>query len=170
MTAMSTEPGNEPRVEAEVVRRLTEAGLRLATAESTVGGMIGHLLTNVSGSSKVFIGGITAYHGGPKMDLLGVPRDLLREHGSVAEETVLAMARGARDAMQADLAIAESGIAGPSDNPERPGGLYWIALVAPGGVEVAQRHVFPGHREETKRAASEATLQLILDWLDERDA
>lgn len=166
MAAMSS----EARVEAEVVRRLTEAGLRLSTAESTVGGMIGHLLTNVPGSSKVFIGGITAYHGAPKMDLLGVPRDLLREHGSVAEETVLAMARGARDAMQTELAIAESGIAGPSTNPERPGGLYWIALVAPGGFEVAQRHVFPGDREETKRAASEATLQLVLDWLDERDA
>ena len=161
---------SESRIEVEVVRRLTEAGLRLATAESTVGGMIGHLLTNVPGSSRVFVGGITAYHGTPKMDLLGVPRDLLREQGSVAEETVLAMARGARDAMQTELAIAESGIAGPSDNPERPGGLYWIALVAPGGAERAERHVFPGDREETKQQASEATLQLVLDWLDERDA
>ncbi len=156
------------RIEVEVVRRLTEAGLRLGTAESTVGGMIGHLLTNVPGSSRVFIGGITAYHGGPKMDLLGVPRDLLRDHGSVARETVLAMARGARSALETDIAIAESGIAGPSDNPERPGGLYWIALVGPDGAERTERHVFPGDREETKRRASEATLQLVLDWLDER--
>ena len=152
--------------EAEVVERMTARGLTLATAESTVGGMIGHLLTNVPGASKVFIGGITAYHRRPKVELLHVPAETLSEHGSVSEATVLAMARGARAAMAADVAVAESGIAGPTDNPDRPGGLYYLALVAD-GYERAARHVFPGDREATKREASEATLQLVLDYLDE---
>ena len=82
--------------EADVVARMTERGLKLATAESTVGGMIGHLLTNVPGSSKVFVGGIIAYHGGPKMDLLGVDRDTLRAEGSISEHVVRAMAEGAK--------------------------------------------------------------------------
>ena len=71
--------------EAEVVERMTARGLTLSTAESTVGGMIGHLLTNVPGASKGFIGGITAYHGRPKVDLLHVSRETLTEHGSVSE-------------------------------------------------------------------------------------
>ena len=72
--------------ERDVVERMTARGLRLATAESTVGGLIGHLLTNVPGSSKVFVGGVTAYHGGPKMSLLGVDRDTLRAEGSISEQ------------------------------------------------------------------------------------
>jgi PncC family amidohydrolase len=156
------------QVPAAVVTRMTEAGLNLATAESTVGGMIGHLLTNVPGSSKVFLGGITAYAGAPKMALLRVNRDTLREHGSVAEETVLAMARGALRAFESHVAVAESGIAGPSTNPDRPGGLYYIAIAAD-GYERAERHVFDGDREATKEQASLATLRLVLDYLDQRE-
>lgn len=151
----------------QMVERMTAAGLTLGTAESTIGGLIGHLLTDVPGSSKVFVGGITAYHGRPKMALLNVPAETLRDHGSVSEEAALAMARGGRAALQVDLCLAESGIAGPSSNPERPGGLYWIALVGADG-EQAERHVFPGDREATKVAAAEACLRLVLGALDRR--
>ena len=145
----------------QVVERMTAAGLTLGTAESTIGGLIGHLLTDVPGSSKVFVGGITAYHGRPKQSLLNVPVETLRDHGSVSEEATVAMARGGREALQVDFCVAESGIAGPSSNPDRPGGLYWIAVSGSDG-DVTERHVFPGDREDTKLAASEAALRLVL--------
>lgn len=151
----------------EVVERMTAQGLTLGTAESTVGGMIGHLLTDVPGSSKVFVGGITAYHGRPKLTLLNVPVETLRNAGSVSEEATVAMARGGREALQVDLCVAESGIAGPSSSPDRPGGLYWIAVSGADG-ERAERHVFPGDREATKLAATEAALRLVLATLGRR--
>lgn len=151
----------------EVVARMTAQGLTLGTAESTVGGMIGHLLTDVPGSSKVFVGGITAYHGRPKLTLLNVPAETLRNAGSVSEEATVAMARGGREALQVDLCVAESGIAGPSSAPDRPGGLYWIAVSGADG-DRAERHVFPGDREATKLAATEAALRLVLAAIDRR--
>ena len=154
---------------AEVVERLGERGLRLATAESTVGGLIGHLLTDVHGASKVFPGGIVAYANPPKQALLGVPEAVLEAHGSVSEQTALAMAHGARAAFGSDLALAETGIASALPqgraNPERPPGRYFIALVAE-GYERVERYVFPGDREATKQQAAEAALQLVLDYLD----
>lgn len=151
---------------ARTVARLTERGLRMATAESTVGGLIGFALTSVPGASKVFIGGITAYGGGSKTSLLGVTQETLQAHGSVAEPTVLSMARGAREAFGVDLAIAESGIASPTQNSERPGGLYYIGLVAD-GFERAERHLFDGDRVSTMRQATTAALDLIDAYLDE---
>lgn len=151
----------------DVIRRMTERGLRLATAESTTGGLTGHLLVAVPGASKVFVGGVAAYGRKPKLDWLRVPAETVAEYGSVHEETVLAMARGARDALEVDLAIAESGIASPTNNPERPGGLYCLALVGPDGVERAERQVFEGDREATMRACADRLLAMILQYLDE---
>lgn len=151
----------------EVIERMTAQGLTIGTAESTVGGLIGHLLTDVPGSSKVFVGGITAYHGRPKTTLLNVPVETLRNAGSVSEEATVAMARGGREALQVDLCVAESGIAGPSSNPERPGGLYWIAVSGADG-DRTERHVFPGDREATKLAAAEAALRLVLAAVEGR--
>ena len=134
----------------EVVERMTAQGLRLATAESTVGGLIGHALTDVHGASRVFPGGITAYANPPKQALLGVPAATLEAHGSVSAETALAMAHG---------------VPPERANPERPAGLYYIALVAE-GFERAERRMFPGDREETKQRAAAAALRLVLDYLD----
>ena len=156
-------------VAAEVIERLTGHGLRLATAESTVGGLIGHLLTDVPGASRVFPGGIVAYANPPKPALLGVPAAVLESDGSVSEPAALAMARGARAAFGADLAVSETGIASalPPEraHPDRPAGLYFIALAA-GDFERVERYVFPGDRQATKQAAAEAALQLVLDYLD----
>ena len=153
----------------EVVERMTAQGLRLATAESTVGGLIGHALTDVHGASRVFPGGITAYANPPKQAVLGVPAATLEAHGSVSAETALAMAHGVRAAFGADLAVAETGMASalPPEraNPERPAGLYYVALVAD-GFERAERRMFPGDREETKQRAAAAALRLVLDYLD----
>ncbi len=152
---------------AEVVRRMTARGLRLATAESTVGGLIGHLLTDVPGASRVFAGGITAYANGPKARLLAVPEAVLERDGSVSGPTVQAMAEGARQAFEVDVAVAESGIASPLDppRPERPGGLYFVAIAAEGFARV-ERYEFAGDRSATKQRAAEAALRLVLDYLD----
>jgi PncC family amidohydrolase len=154
---------------ATVVARLTDRGLRMATAESTVGGLIGFSLISVPGASKTFIGGITAYGGGSKTSLLHVPEETLRDHGSVAEPTVAAMARGAIEAFGVDLAVAESGIASPTQNSERPGGLYYIGLVAD-GYERVERHLFEGGRVDTMQQATAAALRLIEEYLDSLDA
>ncbi|MDA0351306.1 MAG: CinA family protein [Chloroflexi bacterium] len=153
---------------ASVVARMTARGLRLATAESTVGGLIGFTLTSVPGASKAFIGGITAYGGGSKTSLLHVPEATLREHGSVAAPTVAAMARGAREAFGVDLAVAESGIASPTQNSERPGGLYYIGLIAE-DFERVERHEFAGDRVATMQQATAAALSLIDAYLDESE-
>jgi len=151
----------------DVIRRMTERGLRLATAESTTGGLTGYLLVAVPGASKVFVGGVAAYGRKPKTDWLRVPPDTIARYGSVHEETVLAMARGAREALAVDLAVAESGIASPTNNPDRPGGLYCLALVGPDGHEVSERQIFEGDREATMRAAADRLMAMILDYLDE---
>ena len=151
--------------EQQVVARMTERGLRQATAESTVGGLIGHLLTNVPGASKVFAGGVTAYHGGGKMSLLGVHRETLRDSGSVSEQTVREMAQGARDAFDVDVAVAESGMAAPRDPSQPARGVYYIGIVAEGYERVA-RYEFDGDREATKQQAADQALQLVLEYLD----
>ena len=151
----------------EVIRRMTERGLRLATAESTTGGLTGYLLVAVPGASKVFVGGVAAYGRKPKTDWLRVPAETVAQYGSVHEETVLAMARGAREALEVDLAVAESGIASPTNNPDRPGGLYCLALVGPDGHEVAERQIFEGDREATMRAAADRLIAMILEYLDQ---
>ena len=170
MTPAERSPAEETAAAArEVVERMTARGLQLATAESTVGGLIGHALTDVHGASRVFPGGITAYANPPKQALLGVSAAVLEAHGSVSAETALAMAQGARSAFGADLTLAETGMASalPPEraNPERPAGLYYVALVAD-EFERVERHVFPGDREETKQRAAAAALRLVLDYLD----
>jgi len=150
---------------AEVVRRLTELGLTIATAESSTGGLAGYLLVTVPGASRVFAGGTAAYGLEAKQRWLGVPDETIALHGSVHEATALAMARGAREALGVDLAVAETGIAGSSDNPDRPGGLWYIALVGPGSAERVERHLFEGDRIERLHAAAHRMLALLLNHL-----
>lgn len=150
---------------AQVVERLAARGLTLATAEASVGGLIGHLITNVPGASRVFVGGIAPYGRDQKVDLLRVDGDLLTTEGSVSEPAVLALARGAREAMRADLAVAETGVASPTGNPLRPAGMYFVAL-ASANDERVQPCSFEGDRESIKRQAAEAALRLVLAYLD----
>lgn len=154
---------------ATVVERLAERGLTLATAEASVGGMIGHLITNVPGASRVFVGGIAPYARGPKVELLHINGDMLTAEGSVSASAVVALARGAREVMRTGVAIAETGVASETGNPLRPAGMYFVALVAP-DFERAMRCQFEGTREENKRQACEAALRLVLDYLDETRA
>lgn len=155
---------NEP-LEVKVGQLLRAAGLKLATAESCTGGLIGHRLTEVPGSSDYFLGGVIAYAYEAKVALLGVSWETLKAHGAVSRETVLEMARGARQALAADLAVSVSGIAGPAGGePQKPVGTTWIGLSAPDGIW-ARRFVFSGDRSENKAASAQAALQLLLDYL-----
>ena len=92
---------------------LRQHGLRLAVAESCTGGLIGHRLTNIPGSSTYYMGSVTAYAYEAKVRLLGVTWETLEKHGAVSRATVLEMARGVRRALAADIGLAVSGIAGP---------------------------------------------------------
>lgn len=153
-------------VEVRIGELLRQHGLRLAVAESCTGGLVGHRITNVPGSSTYFIGGVTSYAYEAKVRLLGVRWATLEAHGAVSRETVLEMARGVRQALAADIGIAVSGIAGPGGGtPEKPVGTTWIGLSTRGG-EHAWLHRFQGDRLEIKEQAAEQALLHLAGHLD----
>jgi PncC family amidohydrolase len=146
----------------ELLRR---RGLRLAVAESCTGGLIGHRLTNIAGSSTYYMGSVTAYAYEAKVRLLGVTWETLEKYGAVSRETVLEMARGVRHALAADIGLAVSGIAGPGGGtPEKPVGLTWIGLSAP-HVHFARQFIWGGDRLQNKETSAEAALQMLADYL-----
>ncbi len=145
---------------------LQKSGLKLVTAESCTGGLISHRITDIPGSSEYFLGGIVAYAYEAKASLLGVSWDTLNTKGAVSRETVLEMARGAQQALNADIAVSVSGIAGPAGGtPEKPVGFTWLGLVTPRG-EWARHFVWDGDREQNKRYSCDAALQFVLDYLE----
>jgi len=148
----------------QLIDTLAERSLTLATAETDTGGLIGHWITDISGCSKVWIGGASPYHNYPKIDLIGVSRDLLRENGSVSEEAAVAMARGVRDTLNADIGVAETGITGPTGGSEsRPIGTVWMACVGPGDRVYAERQVWESDREGNKRLTAIRCVELVLE-------
>jgi PncC family amidohydrolase len=152
-------------LEKQVGDFLSQRGWTLAVAESCTGGLLGHRITNVSGSSAYFQGGTISYSNEAKERILGVPHGILIEHGTVSKETALAMAQGVRRLFGTDLALSVTGIAGPTGGtPEKPVGLVYIALAAE-GVDLWEKHIWKGDREENKRQSTEAALQLLLKYL-----
>lgn len=155
----------EKTLEAVLGQLLLERSLRLAVAESCTGGLIGHLITNVPGSSGYFAGGVIAYSNEIKMKLLGVSSETLERYGAVSEQTVREMASGVRGALDTDIGAAISGIAGPQGGtPEKPVGLTWIGLSAP-GVDGAWRYVWSGTRLDVKQQSARQVLQILVDYL-----
>ncbi len=153
-------------LEVVVGRLLTQRGLTLAVAESCTGGLIGHRITDVPGSSTYYQGSITAYSYDVKELLLHVRHDTLYHYGAVSEQTAWEMAQGVRRAFRADVGLAVTGIAGPGGSaPGKPVGLVYIALAAPGG-EWVKRHVWSGDRWENKTRSAEAALDLLRLYLE----
>ena len=143
---------------AVVGRELARAGQTLALAESCTGGMIGEMITAVSGASDYFLGGVVSYANAAKADLLGVPADLIESCGAVSEPVAAAMAEGARAKFGADWALAVTGIAGPTGGTDdKPVGLVYIAL-ASAAETVVHRHVFSGSRDIVRRRAAMTAL------------
>jgi len=144
---------------------LRERQLKLATAESCTGGLIASRITDVPGSSDYFIGGVVAYAYEAKVELLHVSWDTLHTFGAVSRETVLEMARGARTALQADIAISVSGIAGPGGGlPDKPVGTTWIGLSVQGG-EWGRVFRFEGDRLHNKSFSADAALHMLMAYL-----
>lgn len=133
----------------------------LATAESCTGGLVGARLTDVPGSSDVYLGGVVAYSDDVKRRSLGVPEELLREHGAVSAEVAAAMAAGARAELDAHVALAVTGIAGPGGGtPDKPVGLVFIAVESPEG-RVVERFGLPGDREAVRARATALALHTV---------
>lgn len=144
---------------------LRTRGLKLATAESCTGGLIADRITDVPGSSDYFVGGFAAYAYEAKVATLGVSWDTLHKFGAVSREVVLEMARGARKALGADIAISVSGIAGPGGGlPDKPVGTTWIGLVTPEG-ESAQVFYWKGDRRENKELSAQAAMKMAIEHL-----
>lgn len=156
----------EPALEERVGQLLLEQGLNLALAESCTGGLIGHRITNVPGSSEYFMGGVVAYAYDAKERVLNVRHHTLYDHGAVSEETALEMARGARRLLLTDVALSVTGIAGPGGGmPEKPVGLVYIALSAR-DFECCERYLWSHDRLGNKEASAEAALTLLLAYLE----
>jgi nicotinamide-nucleotide amidase len=148
-------------VEELVLEGLRERGLRLASAESCTGGLVGAHLTDVPGSSKAYVGGVIAYSDEVKRSELGVSTETLEEHGAVSAETAAAMARGARERFGTDVAVAVTGIAGPEGGTaEKPVGLVYIHAEAPAG-DRSLRVVLPGDRKAVRARATALALHML---------
>jgi nicotinamide-nucleotide amidase len=147
---------------AEVIGRiLLENSHTLAVAESCTGGYISHLITSIPGSSNWYKGGITAYSNEIKQNLLGISAKSLGKHGAVSEQVVREMAEGARNKLEADYAVATSGIAGPTGGTEeKPVGTVWIAVAGPNKT-VAEKFVFGDNRERNIIRSSQTALQML---------
>ena len=145
-----------------VLRELKERRKTLATAESCTGGLVSALLTHVPGSSVVFQGGIIAYANEAKINLLGVPSDVIQRAGAVSREVAEAMALGARRVLTVDYAIAITGVAGPDGGtPTKPVGTVWTALAAARGV-AAELLQLGGGRAAIRAAAARFVLENLL--------
>jgi PncC family amidohydrolase len=145
---------------------LRERRLTLATAESCTGGLIGHLLTEIPGSSDYYRGGLICYSDALKQIELGVDPATLEHHGAVSAQTCIAMAEGARRRYGSDVAVAVTGIAGPTgDTPGKPVGLTYVAVADSAGHEV-QRHQWFGDRHRNKVASASAALSLLVERLE----
>lgn len=137
-------------------------GKTLVTAESCTGGGIGSDITAVPGSSAVYKGGIICYSNWVKEHILGVPENLLNQHGAVSAPVAGAMAKGVRSLLQADVAVSVTGLAGPGgDEYGHAVGTVFIGCDTDSGTVVREYH-FVGDRDQIRRQAIEASLLLVL--------
>lgn len=151
----------ESDLAALVLDSARSQGLRLAVAESCTGGLLGARLTEVPGSSDVFVGGVIAYDNAVKVELLEVPEVLLAEHGAVSEPVARAMAEAVARRFGVAAAISVTGVAGPGGGtPEKPVGTVWIGCFYNGSVDT-RRSVLPGSRHEVRARAAQAALFLL---------
>ena len=158
-----------PNLETAVLTALKEHGMTLGTAESCTGGLIAKRMTDLPGSSSVFKGGVVSYCNEIKHSLLGVPQELLDQYGAVSESVARAMAEGARNALNCDLAVSTTGVAGPgSDANGNPAGLVYVALAGPNGTEVRRFHLSGASRSRVRTTAAHHAFDLIRGYFGEK--
>ena len=147
---------------AELVATLLSKGQMLATAESCTGGMVAASITDVAGSSAVFDRGFVTYSNAAKNEMLGVPKKLLQTFGAVSEQVALRMAEGAISHSTATIAIAITGIAGPTGGSEtKPVGLVHFAVAKRRGKAIADKQIFDGNRAQVRAQARDHALQML---------
>jgi len=154
------------KIEEKIIRFLIEKTLTISTAESCTGGLLASRLTDISGSSRVFMAGVITYSNETKTRLLKVPADLIRKKGAVSEDVALAMAKGVQKAHKTHFGIGITGIAGPTGGTRtKPVGLVYIAIVTP-AESLCLTCQFSGTRTQIKRAVTTQALELLLEFLE----
>jgi nicotinamide-nucleotide amidase len=152
---------DEETLEQNVGRLLLDHKMNLAVAESCTGGLICHRLTEVSGSSEYFERGFIVYSNRSKMEELGVPSEILRDHGAVSAQTAEAMAEGVRRVSDTSLGLSVTGIAGPTGGtPDKPTGTVYIGMATARDV-VSKHYRFFGSRSQVKQMSA----SMALDWI-----
>jgi nicotinamide-nucleotide amidase len=151
------------KLAATLVEELAAAGKTVTTAESCTGGWIAKAITDVPGSSEVLAYGIVSYSNGAKESLLGVQAQTLEEHGAVSEAVVTEMAAGVLGLSGASIAVAVSGVAGPTGgSPDKPVGTVWFAWAVGNGADIqfdASREVYTGNRDRVRELTVAHALQ-----------
>ena len=147
---------------------LKQRGLTVVTAESCTGGLVGAMLTDVPGSSDVYLGGWITYANAMKSGQLGIPTAIIEQYGAVSQPVARAMARGAIERSGADLSVAVTGIAGPGGgSPDKPIGTVWFAVGAKGtdidgAVDTqAVMRVVSGDRQTVREHAAKVAIQML---------
>ena len=149
----------------DVLEHAKRAQVKIATAESCTGGMVGASLTAIPNSSVCYLGGFVTYANSAKQKLLSVPEECLQIHGAVSPETAHFMAEGCSQQFEGALSIAITGIAGPGGgSPEKPVGLVYIATSQNNQTQV-EKHIFTGSRQEVRHAAAMEALKQVLTRL-----
>jgi nicotinamide-nucleotide amidase len=147
---------------ASLLESYRKAGLRLVTAESCTGGLVAACLTDIPGSSDVVERGFVTYSNDAKIEALGVPPELLEKHGAVSPHVARAMAEGALQRSRADVAVAVTGIAGPSGGtPTKPVGLVYLAALRRAGEAAVERHHFHGDRRAIRLESVATAFDLL---------
>ncbi|MBI5699215.1 nicotinamide-nucleotide amidohydrolase family protein [Candidatus Saganbacteria bacterium] len=147
----------------QIAELLKKRHQTVASAESVTGGLVAERLTNISGSSEYFMGGIVAYHSRIKVQELQVPGALIAKEGAVSSKVAEAMAEGIRRRFKTTIGLATTGVAGPLPAPPAPVGLVYIALADEGGVDVRELHL-QGTRQQIREKAAQSVLGLL--WLN----
>jgi nicotinamide-nucleotide amidase len=151
---------------ARALALASDAGIRLATAETVTAGLVSACITSVSGASKTFERGYVLYHDSAKATGLGVPEAVSAQHGAVSAEITQGLAEGALANSGAGAAVAVTGYAGPGGgNEKNPVGTVFVAAARTGRPTLVERHVFPGDRNAVRLAAVGAALDVLVKQL-----
>jgi len=162
VTGVSVFPPETLALAEQAIAGCRGRGWRLATAESCTGGLVAAALTAIPASSDVVEGGYLAYSNAAKIELLGVPADMIAEHGAVSPEVAAAMAAGAIVRAGADVAVSVTGLAGPGGGtPHKPVGLVYVGIASAGGDLRTESRIFAGDRAAIRHAALMLALELI---------
>ena len=171
MSKQTTVPTDEKALTGlakETGLALKRAGLMAAVAESCTGGLVGHLITEIPGSSDWFLGSAGVYSYAAKERLLGVDQDFLLREGAVNAVVAGQMAAGALQIYDADVAVSITGVAGPGGTVEKPMGLVYLHLAARDGANRAEKAVWPADRRGNKLLSAQCALEMLRSFAEDR--